>query len=323
MLSPSRDAILLDQDGDGLSVFERRGTQVERLGRVDGDGTAAARAAGPEGPEGRDVILRIPNGPVLHKTISVPQAARRDLAAFMALEMDRETPFSADEVFWSARVGRRDRAGESFTVTLDVVPRVAIDALIAQAMEAGFVPDVLETLPSSEEPGAPSVRIAIGNPTQGDFATVSRSMRLAAALGAILLLLALALPLTLQALALADVEDAIAAAKIAAAPALTARGGEEDEASAALRAAGVDRIDPLAVLAAVTQAVPDDSSLTQFSLQGRTLTLSGRSRSPPALLAALAAAPLLIDPGFTAPTTRESDTSEQFTLSATIAGDGP
>src|SRR5262249_14739771 len=52
---------------------------------------------------GKPSILRLAEDDVLSKTITLPLAAERDLSQVLAFEMDRETPFTAGDVFWTYR----------------------------------------------------------------------------------------------------------------------------------------------------------------------------------------------------------------------------
>jgi len=61
------------------------------------------------------------------------------------------------------------------------------------------------------------------------------------------------------------------------------------------------------VLEALSRALPDTAHLTEFSLQGATLTIAGLTRDAPSLIAPLEHSGSLTDVRFSAPTTRGSD----------------
>jgi general secretion pathway protein L len=78
--------------------------------------------------------------------------------------------------------------------------------------------------------------------------------------------------------------------------------------------------DMLEALAAVTEILPDDSYLTEFTMRERKMTLSGQSASAPRLISALSADPRIRKPGFTAPVTRaDSGHNDVFSISAELA----
>ncbi len=74
-------------------------------------------------PAGKAVVLRLAESDVLSKTLVLPLAAGNvSLARFSAFEMDRETPFSPEELFWNHRIIRRDRRTGQVWVRLQLLP---------------------------------------------------------------------------------------------------------------------------------------------------------------------------------------------------------
>jgi general secretion pathway protein L len=75
----------------------------------------------------------------------------------------------------------------------------------------------------------------------------------------------------------------------------------------------------LAVLAAVTNALPDDSFLTQLTLNHLQLNIAGQSTAAAPLLAALSAYPTITDVTFSAPVTRDSESHKDlFAIQAAV-----
>ena len=78
--------------------------------------------------------------------------------------------------------------------------------------------------------------------------------------------------------------------------------------------------DALAGLAAVTEILPDDSYLTEFTMRERKITLSGLAASAPKLISALSADERIRNPAFTAPVTRqEAMHKDVFAIDAELA----
>jgi general secretion pathway protein L len=76
----------------------------------------------------------------------------------------------------------------------------------------------------------------------------------------------------------------------------------------------------LAVLAAVTDIVPDDTWLTELSLRQGRLSLGGQSPAAARLIPALAADPMFRNPAFAAPVTRAPDGhADLFVIRAELA----
>ena len=73
-------------------------------------------------------------------------------------------------------------------------------------------------------------------------------------------------------------------------------------------------------LAAITEILPDDSYLTEFTMRERKITLAGQASSAPKLISALSADPRIRNPAFTAPVTRnENNRNDVFAIRADLA----
>ncbi|PKU22592.1 general secretion pathway protein GspL [Telmatospirillum siberiense] len=305
------DALLIEPAEDAgenswtVAISACRRRQTRRLGRfrLDAKGGAALRneltAAGR--PEAVHLIL--PPGLLMEKVMTLPLAAEREIGNVLAFAMDRETPFSVAEVWWSFAVEGRDRTEGKLTLRLSVVPREALADLLALLDRAGLRPTAL--VGTGRDGGRRIVPLAAGK--AGPWRKLS--LPLAVGLCGMLLLSVLATPFVRQSLALAEVERHIAVLKpqVEMAEALRRRidgsgsGGD-------LLAAEAERLgDPLKVLAAATRALPDDTYLTEFSMRQRQVGLIGQSADAAQLIGALAHDPSFRDPAFAAPVTRMKD----------------
>ncbi|MBI3714510.1 MAG: PilN domain-containing protein [Betaproteobacteria bacterium] len=112
-----------------------RAADGKLLALVPGDGEATLRAM-PPAWKGRVVRLTLDSTLVLQKRISYPQAAEENLQDTAAFDLDRQTPFTADQVYFHARVVGRDAARASIEVELTVVARSTLREVM-QALRAG------------------------------------------------------------------------------------------------------------------------------------------------------------------------------------------
>ena len=279
------------RDGGALDMVVRRG------GRHGGLGTFAPTEAGMAalgtalGSRRPPAELVLPPGSVLEQSVTLPLAAERDLARVLRYEMDRLTPFAADELYWSHAVERRDPARSQVRVRLRLVPRMQVAAALDRLRLAGLRPASIRTAEG------PPIRLedAVARPWQRHGATV-----LAGACG-VLAIAAAAIPFVQQSVAANRVERQIERLDVLATQ--RAKVG-----------------DPLAVLATLTDILPDDTVLTDLSLRQRVITISGQAAAAARLIPALAADPTLRDPAFTAPVTRNETThSDGFSIRAAAA----
>ena len=76
------------------------------------------------------VILLLPEQQLLHKVLSLPAATESGLANVLRFEMDRHTPFTAEQVYFGYRILERDRRHQRLQVELLVVLREYLDQLL-------------------------------------------------------------------------------------------------------------------------------------------------------------------------------------------------
>jgi general secretion pathway protein L len=145
LLAERRDEVLLGLDAGSLWL-ERRGRRALERQRFDrggdaGELRAALAAATRDDEEPPRVLLALPAARVLRRPITLPVAAEQNLRQVLAFEMDRQTPFRADQVYYDCRVAGRDEATRTLAVELAAVPRAALDPDLAALGELGIALD--------------------------------------------------------------------------------------------------------------------------------------------------------------------------------------
>jgi general secretion pathway protein L len=252
--------------------------------------------------------LRLPPGMVLTREVALPLAAERDLASVMRFEMDRLTPFTSDQVFWTTTPVTRLPGPAGLRLNLLIVLRRPVEALAEALGRLNLRPGFIES---------PAGRIDLA----AWRARPRNRLRLALyGLCGALALANLLVPLLRQQLALQDAAAQLAAQAPIRHEALALRQNLATAAAgaAALQAASTEG-DALHSLAALTQALPDGTSLNDLNLQGSDLTFDGQSTNAAGLIAILAAAPGFLNPAFTAPVTRAyGGDFDLFSIHATV-----
>jgi general secretion pathway protein L len=90
--------------------------------------------------EASSIVLVLPDASVLRRVIDLPLSAEGELRAAISFEIDRQTPFSADQVHCRYRIRDRDRARKLLHVELAVAPRTRIETAMEAAGSFGIVP---------------------------------------------------------------------------------------------------------------------------------------------------------------------------------------
>jgi len=300
---------------EAVSIGLRRNGRETPIGRF---GLGATNLAELPRATTRTTVLRLGEHDVLGKTLTLPLAAERELDQVLGFEMDRETPFKAEEIYWNHRIEGADRQNGRLSVRLVLLPKATLAPLLTALGQFGIRPRRAEI---ADGPDA-----GVYLPLEGDGGRAphssNRLMWSAAVCCAVLGLATIVTPFVRQELALATLERQIAAGRAAAGEADSLR-QEADRLAGSADFVERERDKagrPLAVLAAATRVLPDDTYLTEVELQKRKVTLTGRSAAAARLIGPLAADGTFRNPGFTAPVTRvEALHTELFTINAEIA----
>jgi len=307
------DALLVTVQPAYVTLTLRRRGRETPLGQfpLAGNSPPAALRRRP-----RRVILRLGPGTLLERPVVLPLAAERDLERVLGYEMDRLTPFAAADVVWQAAVAQRDRAQRRLTVRLSLAPRGALLPALDMLARIGITPTCLEAAAPDGSPRR--IALAAAPARRAGFPLLATAGGAVAALAAAALLT----PFITQSLARDATDRAIAALapRVARVEALRKHLVEGAAGVDALAAEQARTGDVLQVLAAVTQLMPDDTVLTEFSLHQGKLGVSGQSPAAARLIPALAADPGFRNPTFAAPVTRAPDGhTDQFVIHAELA----
>ncbi len=316
---PAANALVADATAHGVLTLlrRRRGleTRVAQV-RLDEAGLPSLRAALNARPGGEPVLLRLPTHTLLERSVALPLAAERDLERVLGYDMERLTPFTADEVFWGFGVQARDRARGRLSVRLSLVPRSTVQGLIDMLAACNGRPSLIE---AETEEGPRAIRLAHA-PAAG--AMTRLTPRNAAIILAFLAFLVIVSPFLRQSIELAGARRDL--------DSLAPRMSEVNALRRRIQgaSAGGDAVlsetkrvgDMLEALAAITEILPDNSYLTEFTMRERKMTLKGLSASAPHLISLLSADPRIKNPAFTdATTTAENGHNDVFAIRAELA----
>jgi len=143
LFAQGRARVLYVPSGDGLELRMEEGDRIAtvatlarepELDPAAGSGQIAASQVearlGPSRAE-RPRWLLLPAGQVLRRRITLPATATDRLRAVVAHELDRQTPFRADQVSYDCRVLAVDATSKMAQVELLVLPKDRLDAALA------------------------------------------------------------------------------------------------------------------------------------------------------------------------------------------------
>lgn len=321
LLGLTQDRLLLSRRDDQLSLAWQSTEGMRELAQLplpleaaDLDGLLGRRMAG------LPRWLLLPADMVLRRPLVLPAAAADRLRDVVRFEIDRQTPFGADEVCYDASLRQRREDGQ-LEVDLVVIPRSRFDAALAPlgslAGELGGV-DVTG-------PGAMPLGVNL-------LAPAERRMRQAPMRGWHLALVSFALVAVVFAAwtvldnrrDAADAFEASLRARTEQARRVAAQRQQLVdlvEGMNALERARAQRPTAVEVLDELSRRLPDGTYLEKMSIEGDRLVLIGLSQEASSLVAKLQGSPLWRSPALSgALQPDQARRRDRFTLTAQLIG---
>jgi general secretion pathway protein L len=256
------------------------------------------------------VTVRLPVNAALTTQISLPTAAAANLAEVMRFELDRRTPFAAEDVRFVHRVVARDQ--ENIEVALTVAHKGVVDEAVAKAAELGVRVNAVDV------EGAPGNLLPIAEPTHGRRRIVARAACLAlAAIGAGALYQQIHNAETRA----AELQQQIAAARVAA-EAVTRQKEELAKAAEAARFLVARKEASPSItetLNELTRVLPNSTYLVQLEIREAELQFAGFSGASSELFPLIGRSPILAEPKFRSAVTMDQTAGrERFEIGAKI-----
>ena len=275
-----------------------------RVGRVDVDETISAdREALAQSTERlrteqehppRQVLL-LPVERTLRRRLTLPLAAEEHLASVLAFEMDRQTPFRADQIYFDHRIQKRDPTARTMLVELLAVPRPVLDQILqglgnlpldAADVATGDVPAGFNLLPAERRARRVDKRLRL-------------NLILAVSAVALLwLVMWQSLELRERAIERLDEEKSVTSASAMQSAELKRQLRDAIEGANFLAKKKAEQAVSVDVLAEVTRLVPDDTWLERLSFVGNQVQLQGQSARADKLIGIMTKSNCLANPQF-------------------------
>ena len=325
LLAERSEALLFEIRDGAMIVWRQSGQACVEAANVALDAPDAERAAALERVRAQidDPNLRsfycIAAARALRREFTLPVAAENNLRQVLAFEMDRQTPFKADQVYFDYRIVERDDAAKSLRIQLVVVPRAQLDGELATLAAAGVGLDGVD----SWRDGVGSSRAGL-NLLPAERRVKRKNMRARMNLALAVLAIALLLiamweslgnrQMSVEAMT-AEVEKAQADARQTSD---LAKRLEERTASANyLLQQKRDTTTMTELLADLTKRLPDDTFLERLTVDDKgKVDVQGQSSNAAKLIDGLQKSEVLVNPGFTGTIQADPHThKERFNMS--------
>ena len=334
-LTPVTDKlVVLLGDGEATLCLETR-QEVKTLGRVElrGDGEAPHRVAALLRQQGlarelgggkAPVGLRLGAERALHTIVDLPLAAEANIEEVVSFELDRHTPFRADQAAFSHRIIERDPAAQRLRIELIVVPRLIIDQALATAARLQLDADRIDIADDGGTLAGSGNLLPSRSPVTRQRGHERTLVYTLAAAAAALAVIAVYLPIhnmqrtadSLQAQFEAAKKSAIAAAALQK----EIDALRKDELFLVDRKR--DRPTVSKLLLEATGLLPDDTWLSEWQLAGSEMQLTGYAGSASVLINLLEQSKMFHNTTFQSPVVQDSKSGrERFHVATQIAGE--
>lgn len=310
----ARELVLREFRGDRCREVGR--LLLERVGTAGWEGSAKALVRKVR-LKNAELAVRLPADAGLRKTLDLPSTAESELREALFFQIDRQTPFAPEEVYFDYRVKRGQAEANRLMTELTVVPRERVDEAVETVARWGLQATIVDV--ATDDPNAPP-RLNLLSETKHEKTTRNWS-----ALNGLLALIALALaaaavyiPLERQRGVVDDLSEKVAVAKSEAEEAAKLRQELEQVIEYGRFLAKQKQQAPsvLRVLDELTRIVPDDTWVYQLDIGRGEIRIAGYSSAASSLIGLISESPWFRRPQFRSPVTQDPRTGlERFNCS--------
>jgi general secretion pathway protein L len=229
----------------------------------------------------RDLLLS--EEVVLSTKVKMPLATEANLRQALAYEMDRHTPFRAEEVFYSWRGLSRDREAGQIHFDLYVTPREPVEAQVEKLKRLGLAPSGVDITTAD---GPLGINLL---PEAQRFHLVNQQVRLNWAIAAVtVFLMAFVMAQSVwlrehQVKVLGESIDDVRA-EAQAVQQIRKQIDDASEAASFLQVRKIENGYKVEMLAELTRLLPDDTFLDRLSMHEGTVQMQGKSGNAQSLI---------------------------------------
>ena len=267
-------------------------------------------------------VLCLPAANTLERELQMPAAAESNLHQAVGFELDRQTPFSREQVYYDIQpLGREN---QMIRLRLSLTLREEVDNRVRELEKLGVRLDAVDVAESGGGESPPELRginlLPVSRRAHHIDSRVWWNWGLGAA-SALLLALVMWQSLYLRGQTRAELEQQREAMRAEAMAVRELRNQLETATESAnfLARKREQAPDPLLVLAEVTQRIPTDTWVQRFQIEGTELQLQGLSDAAQQLIEILNDSPLLENTYFRgAISTDRRSNKERFTAVSEI-----
>ena len=326
--------VLVDVDGDQARLYLCGANEQQELGQFDSaldaqDNVESLRASiaaaiATQTPKTITTVVKLSEPHTLRREVFLPLATEPTLNEVIRFEMDRLTPFKAEQVAYACQVIERVPEREKLKVELTIVRRDFLVKLLNRVSEFGLSVSAVHGSRDIEGArlGSPNLLPDDLKPAMGSL--WSSRNRVLGGMLLMVLLLTVTFPIYRQT---ANIETL--QAEIAAISSDAKRASKKQQLLVTLLEGQEVLVNKknqnpakLEIIRALTEFLPDDTSVSKLEINDKTVSVQGESLKASILIETLEQISLFKNVEFGSPVTRNSSSGmERYEIRLQLTGD--
>lgn len=248
-------------------------------------------------PDDRRLLLVVPASQVLARRLVMPAAAAVDPRRVAGYEIDRQTPFKPEQVYYDVRVSRDPAPAAHVALDLIVAPKSELDPVLERLAALGAAPDAIDVQAADDTLAGVDLLPPARRPRRPDKRRRANGVLAVACVLLVVLVLSQWLDNRRAALATMQADVDAMRAKATQSEQLRAQLTGAIAASRFLVKRKAETPPPLAVLDDLTRRLPDNAWLDMLTLDDSGgLDIKGEAAKAAALVDTLGSSKVLQEP---------------------------
>ncbi|MDD5034551.1 MAG: PilN domain-containing protein [Methylococcaceae bacterium] len=320
LLWKKRDRLILTRMRDGLHVgfFDDAGFREWGPFPLDEVGAGQREQLFAQFPAltEAELVLRLAPEQCLVKVVKFPAAAEENLRQVAAFEMDKLTPFKAEQVYFDVKVLEWLMETRQIRIALALVPRGKLDDILDELISCGWRPERVDV--GAESDG----HDLLPEKFRPRKYRLPKILNMASTLLFLLLSCAvLGLPIVMKRAQVEELQREVKVAGKVAQEVQTLREEAEKMAHETGFLLQKKREEPAMVdmLEELSKVIPDQTSLNGLQYRDRRVIVQGQSPAASSLIERIEASPYFKNTSFVSPVTKDvSNGQERFQIASEV-----
>ena len=266
-----------------------------------------------------ELILRLTKGQALTRVFKLPAVAEENLQQVTAFEMDRLTPFNANQVYYDVKLQDRLAATRQIRVELALAPKKTLDAIMDELLASGWRPERVD-LETGQDDLKHNLLPEKFRPKQSRLPKIVNIA--SATLLFSLLLIVLGLPILMNQRLLDELQSQVKSVTKVAKEVQDLRENAEKLSNENGFLLQKKSQEPVMVdmLEELTKVIPDQTSLNGLQYREHKVIIQGQSPAASSLIERMEASPYFKNTSFVSPVTKDvSNGQERFQIASEVA----